>query len=65
MNEEEITEDMEAVKQGFELLQYDYLGGNGTRGYGKIKFSELSAKCVVGDIPEGIMDQCNEIMKGE
>ena len=65
MNEEEITEDMSAVKQGFELLQYDYLGGNGTRGYGKVKFSELSAKGVVGDIPKNIMDQCNEIMKGE
>ena len=65
MNKEEITEDMSAVKQGFELLQYDYLGGNGTRGYGKVKFSELSAKGVVGDIPKNIMDQCNEIMKGE
>nr|WP_300326148.1 type III-A CRISPR-associated RAMP protein Csm3 [uncultured Anaerostipes sp.] len=65
MREEEIIEDMGAIKQGFELLQYDYLGGNGTRGYGKVKLSELAAKCVVGDIAADIMDQCNEIMKGE
>ena len=65
MKEEEITEDMAAIKQGFELLQYDYLGGNGTRGYGKIKFSDLSAKCVVGNVSADIINQCNEIMKGE
>lgn len=65
VKKEEIIEDMSAVKQGFELLQYDYLGGNGTRGYGKIKFSDLSAKCVVGNISEDIINQCNEIMKGE
>ena len=62
---QEITEDMAAIKQGFELLQYDYLGGNGTRGYGKIKFSDLSAKCVVGNVSADIINQCNEIMKGE
>lgn len=28
---------IEKLKKGFDLLQNDYLGGNGTRGYGKVK----------------------------
>jgi len=26
------------VKKGFELIEMDYLGGNGSRGYGRVKF---------------------------
>jgi CRISPR-associated protein Csm3 len=26
------------VKRGFELIEMDYLGGNGSRGYGRVKF---------------------------
>lgn len=29
------------VKQGIELLENDYLGSSGSRGYGKIKFTDL------------------------
>lgn len=29
------------LKEGFELLQNDYLGGSGTRGYGKVDVSEI------------------------
>ncbi|MGC9123701.1 MAG: type III-A CRISPR-associated RAMP protein Csm3 [Thermoplasmata archaeon] len=29
------------LKEGFELLQDSYLGGNGTRGYGKIKVEQI------------------------
>ncbi|MFN3315612.1 MAG: type III-A CRISPR-associated RAMP protein Csm3 [Raineya sp.] len=28
---------LEKLKEGFDLLQNDYLGGSGTRGYGKVK----------------------------
>ncbi len=34
-NEEEL---LEMVKRGFELIESDYLGGNGSRGYGRVKF---------------------------
>ena len=31
------------------LIQYDYLGGHGSRGYGKVRFTDLSAQVVSGD----------------
>jgi CRISPR-associated protein Csm3 len=34
-NEEEM---IAMVKKGFELIELDYLGGNGSRGYGRVKF---------------------------
>lgn len=40
-NEEEIKIDMENIKKAMDLLELDYLGGNGTRGYGKVKFTDL------------------------
>ena len=33
---------LEAIKKAMRLLEDDYLGGSGTRGYGKIKFIENS-----------------------
>ena len=60
--EEEITEDMETLAQGLKLLQYDYLGGHGSRGYGKVKFCGLHADLVVGNLDDGIVDRANEIL---
>lgn len=40
-NEEELNEDMEVLAQGFRLLQLDYLGGHGSRGYGRVSFSDF------------------------
>ncbi len=34
-NEDEL---IDMVKKGFELIESDYLGGNGSRGYGRVKF---------------------------
>ena len=63
VNEEEnMLQDFEIIKQGFRLLEYDYLGGNGSRGYGRIKISDLQAEVVIGDVSEEIMEQCNEIL---
>lgn len=61
--EEEIVEDFETIAQGLSLLQYDYLGGNGSRGYGKVKFYDLTADVVVGEVKEDIIKQCNEKLK--
>lgn len=60
--EAEVLEDMETLAEGIRLLQYDYLGGNGSRGYGKIEFQKLSAKTVVGQMDEKIIEQCNQIL---
>ena len=39
--EQEFLEDMETLAEAMKLLQYDYLGGNGSRGYGKIQFQGI------------------------
>lgn len=60
--ETEIVEDIKLLAEGFRLLQYDYLGGSGSRGYGKVVFQQLEARTVVGTIDEEILQQCNEIL---
>lgn len=44
-NLDEILDDMKIIGEGMRLLQYDYLGGSGSRGYGKIKFDDVCGKC--------------------
>ncbi|MGT2866905.1 type III-A CRISPR-associated RAMP protein Csm3 [Streptococcus fryi] len=46
--EEQVEEDLRALYQGLQLLELDYLGGSGSRGYGKIKFEGLSLETVFG-----------------
>ena len=60
---DQIEEDFETIREGLKLLEYDYLGGHGSRGYGKVKFEELEAEAVVGEIDETIIDRCNDILK--
>lgn len=62
-NFNEIQDDIETLAQGMKLLQYDYLGGNGSRGYGKIQFTDISANLVVGEISSALIKECNEILK--
>lgn len=64
VEEDEILEDFQVLADGMKLLQYDYLGGHGTRGYGKIKFNQLEASVVIGEIPDDIIEKCNEQLKG-
>jgi CRISPR-associated protein Csm3 len=40
-NLEEVEEDFENISTALKLLHMDYIGGSGTRGYGKVKVSEL------------------------
>lgn len=62
-DEKQIEEDFRAIRYGLTLLEYDYLGGSGTRGYGKIKFVELKAENVIGKIDDAIMQSCNQILR--
>jgi CRISPR-associated protein Csm3 len=43
-NEDEVQEDKETVKDGIQLLEWDYLGGNGSRGYGRVHFENWDVK---------------------
>lgn len=61
--EEEVLADMKVLAEGFQLLQYDYLGGNGSRGYGKVVFQDLQADVVIGQMEKAVMDQCNKILQ--
>ena len=61
---DELLEDMEILAEGMKLLQYDYLGGSGSRGYGKIAFQNLEAELVVGKLDERQIEECNEILAG-
>lgn len=61
--EDEIEEDIKIIAEALQMLQYDYLGGSGSRGYGKVKFHELSAENVVGEIDADIMERVNNILQ--
>lgn len=60
--EDEIIEDIKLLKEGMILLTYDYLGGNGSRGYGRVKFLELDIHCVIGNVKSDILEQCHNII---
>ena len=59
----QMAEDMTTLCDGFRLLQYDYLGGHGTRGYGKVALRDLDLECVVGEVEESLVEECRNILK--
>ncbi|MDO4666316.1 MAG: type III-A CRISPR-associated RAMP protein Csm3 [Streptococcus sp.] len=60
--EEEITEDIKVINEGLKLLELDYLGGSGSRGYGKIVFENLNAETVFGNYD---VSQLNRLLQSE
>ena len=63
-DEETLLQDFRILKEGFKLLEYDYLGGSGSRGYGRIKFLDLDAEPVIGDVDDELMDKRRTILEG-
>lgn len=61
--EDEILEDLSVLAEGMKLIQYDYLGGNGSRGYGKIQFQDMQADVVVGRLSDGLIAQCSGLLQ--
>lgn len=59
----EIEEDIKTLARGLKLLQYDYIGGNGSRGYGKIKFKKIEMDVLFGNIDNTLITKCNEHLK--
>ena len=45
----QVEEDLKVILDGLKLLELDYLGGSGSRGYGAIKFDALRAETIFGD----------------
>ena len=63
----EAEKDIMLLCDGMKLLQYDYLGGHGSRGYGKVRFAGLSAQVVSGDDNEELdkmIDRINIELNG-
>lgn len=52
------------LKDGFVMLEYNYLGGSGSRGYGRVKFDEFGVECVLGELDDDIIDECQKIIEG-
>lgn len=61
-SEEELVQDFRVLKDGFKLLEYDYLGGSGSRGYGRIKIEDMDVCVVVGEVSDAVLDECQEIL---
>ncbi len=57
--QDQALDDFKILVEGMKLLQYDYLGGGGTRGNGKIKFSNVTADTVIGELPQELEDMIN------
>lgn len=60
-NIEEVEEDFETVLAGLRLLELDYLGGSGSRGYGKVEIIHLRASNVFGNYD---VKELNEKLEG-
>jgi len=43
-NNDDVGNLLDTLRLGFQLIQKDYLGGSGTRGYGQVSLSDLSVK---------------------
>lgn len=61
--EDDITADLSLLAEGFKLLKYDYIGGNGSRGYGKVKFKDIDSQVVVGKVDDAVMNEVKKAFK--
>lgn len=62
-DENEAKEDMELLAEAMQLLKYDYIGGHGSRGYGKVVFKAVEADTVVGDVDATLLEEINNTLK--
>lgn len=66
-NESEIEEDFKLLKMAFKLLKYDYLGANGSRGYGRVDIKDLDLKALIVDEEDenckNVIESCKNILK--
>ncbi len=56
--------DLRLLAEGLRLIEFDYLGGHGTRGYGKVRFSGIAVSCVVGEFPKEALEECGQVFSG-
>lgn len=61
-DEEKAAGDIKLLAEGFRLLEFDYLGGHGSRGYGKVRFNSLCVQSVVGEVSDGLLEEINGML---
>ncbi len=62
-NMDDLYEDIELIADAFKMLQFDYLGGSGSRGYGRVDITDLEMNVVVGSMDENIQKECKKILE--
>ena len=60
--EDEVIDDIKLWAEGMKMLEYDYLGGSGSRGYGKVQFFDMTAKVVIGALDDSVVAEVNEVL---
>ena len=60
--EDEVIDDIKLLAEGMKMLEYDYLGGSGSRGYGKVQFFDMTAKVVIGALEDSVVAEVNEVL---
>ena len=62
IDKDEVEEDLQTLRTGLELLQLDYLGGHGTRGYGRISIDNVTIKTFSVDAE--LSKRCEQVLQG-
>lgn len=62
IDETEIEEDLETLRTGIKLLELDYLGGHGTRGYGRVSIENMKVTSFPDN--DALREQCEVIFQG-
>ena len=63
MDDDKMEEDFQILKDAFILLQYDYLGGHGSRGYGRVEVQALDIQVCVGTVEDKLLETCRNLLK--
>lgn len=63
LNDGEIIEDMNNLKRAMKLLQIDYLGGSGTRGYGRVSFENFVITQLEDSVPDETLNEIKIIFE--
>ena len=56
-----VLKDLKLLSTSFKLLHADYLGGSGSRGYGKVRLSRINLERAAGFIGDDFIVECRKV----
>ena len=59
----QMRDDIALLAEGMKFLRHDYLGGHGSRGYGRVRFQDVCIEVLTGEVPEDILKKCRQLLK--